>query len=146
LGGCRLPVGRSYQGQIRALPFHNLPLEKNWRCTSIILNKFLHIPYLKGARFGSLLDDRVDTKAIGRGITVELSILVASLTIDAICASQSKQHNEKRTLDRWHTRVKFVPYPMSSTPAPHLPSTFDRMRSSAAHLQPANLHSEVRLT
>jgi hypothetical protein len=37
------------------------------------------IPYLNGARFGMSSTDSVDTNAIGRGTTVELSIWVAFL-------------------------------------------------------------------
>jgi hypothetical protein len=37
------------------------------------------IPYLNGARFGMSSADSVDTNAIGRGTTVELSIWVAFL-------------------------------------------------------------------
>src|SRR6266404_6637997 len=85
------------------------------------------IPYLNGARFGLFSADSVDTNAIGRGMTVLLSIWVASLN--------PKVRLSPRSRDVLLTRLMSLPSPMSSIPAPHLLSTLAPVVFPIDHLR-----------
>jgi len=78
------------------------------------------IPYLNGARFGLFSADNVETNAIGRGITVLLSICVASLNPKVCIQTIKKCASEAYAVDV--VAISHVFHPSSSSAFQSCPS------------------------